>query len=210
MPRTSYHAASSLVAILRQNLGLSQLEVGRYLGVSRAVVAQEVTPGRSLPRAAGHHLDRLFYLAPWLAVAPAPLPYPGPDDPPTVPPVAAAVLPFPADAAQVQTVSRAAQALRWRLYKARYAHRTTAEALALLARRQRAVADITAPPAANIPADAHPTGTAFLLKRLRDYVADDTATHSPLHPAAVAYDRLRWHLLETEAATLAAWLAVAG
>ena len=191
--------------LLRQQLGINQIQLALYLGVSRDTVAQEIMPGRSLPTPALGRLTRLFQLAPWLGQPPVAVPYPHPDDPPALPPVAPAVLPFPPDAALVQTVTRAAIVARFQLYKARRALRTVEEALALLARRQRAVIDFSAPPAAHVLPDDAPDRTARLLRHLGEYIGDDTTPQSPLHPAAVAYQRLRLHLLETEAATLAAW-----
>ena len=209
MPRTSYHAASSVVALVRQQLGLTQLELALYLGVSRDTVAQEISPSRSLPWRAQGRLTRLFQLAPWLGQTLVLPPYPRLDSPPTLPPVAPAVLPFPPEPAQVEVVRRAAQNSSQRLYKARYALWTVANGQALLARRQRVLTDFAMPPAVHVLPDEAPDRTARLLTRLRDYVAEDTAPSSPLHPAAVTYQHLRLHLLETEAATLAAWLAAA-
>ncbi|MBC7449481.1 MAG: hypothetical protein H7330_15630 [Hymenobacteraceae bacterium] len=78
MPRTSLRAAGSLVALMRQRLGLNQLEIALYLGVSRDAVAQEITPGRSLPWQAQSRLMRLLQLAPCPPDPPSEAPGPAP------------------------------------------------------------------------------------------------------------------------------------
>ncbi|MBC7449480.1 MAG: hypothetical protein H7330_15625 [Hymenobacteraceae bacterium] len=101
---------------------------------------------------------------------------------------------------------------RYQVYKAREARRILTNKQALHARRQRALANFSMPPGAHALPDEAPDRTARLLARLlarlreRECVASDSAPASPVHPAAVAYQHLRLHLLETEAATLAAWL----
>ncbi len=192
---------------LRLNLGLTQTELSLYLGITRDSLNKHETGGRALASEAHTRLIRLLLLLPW---ATARLALPEVALPPAPPPVPPATLPVPPDASQAPTVRKLAKTTRLRAALLRYEVEDLVARQALLARRRRAVAELQAPPPPTLPAavlaDEAPELTAFLLHRLTDYVAADSAPTSALHPAAVAYQHLRLHLLETEAATLAAWV----
>ena len=213
-----------LSAQVRHYLGLTQEELSLYLDVTRNRVADDENvgtfSGRPLTSAASFRLTWLWALLPAAEVqafaqappAAPPLAPPAPALPIAAPPL------LPADSADLRLLrleadiaGKQAQLLRWAL-EARTAR---AAYLTQVHRHVQAVAAAFAdPPAAAlalrqaVPESAYDAElTAFLRNRLTRRAAAPVRLGPDLTPRALARDQLRLYLLETEAATLASWLA---
>jgi transcriptional regulator with XRE-family HTH domain len=208
-------------AQIRHYLGLTQEELSYYLGVSRARVADAETKGASTSRPYTYdalmRLNYLLLLLPTAAVSAFEKPTAlAVDGPPAqslpLPPPAAPLTPTEQEPLewQLRTAQQKAAVLRHelggRLAQATYHAQVQAHRRALLTA-------FAAPPAAaqslrQVLPDSEPEYTQYLVDLLQRRVARPEWPAPNLTPAAIARDRLRLHLLEAEAATLAAWLGI--
>ncbi len=210
---------STTSAQIRHYLDLTQEELSYYLGVSRARVADAEAGRAAVPRSytydAQMRLNYLFFLLPMAEVSTFSKPSVSTADVPPMPP-----LPLPPPAVpltatelkevdwQLRTARTKALVLRLNLDQrtAQAAYHTLVQA-----HRQALLAAFEAPTSAalslrEVCPDEKPTNTQYLVDLLKRRAADTEWPTPSLTPLALTRDRLRLHLLETEAATLAAWL----
>ncbi len=200
MPRHP-SASRTLAAAIRAYLGISQTELGRWLGVSGPLVSGVELGAKRLGAPASDHLRLLAACLP-AALPPAAYTARPPTEPPLALPVAQAPPPL---------AGTAPDALQARLVDATAA---IASHHAALLRQHRsaevAVRWVAALPAlqAAVPALASPVqarAARWLAFRTAE-LADRAAPGAPADPAARALAGLRLALLEAEAATLRQWL----
>lgn len=195
--RVSY--SNSLAAAVRGYLGLSQKELGRWLGVAITQVSDVEAGHKRFGEAAQAHLRLLAGCLP--AALPALTAYAAPPPPPAdpLPPAQA-----PPPVAPLDTVTTATLTARRRTAEVEAAR--VAQTLATHQRHAEMVARWTAAlPAlrAAVPALA-PTVQPRATRWLDFRTAELAATGPP--PAQTALLALRLALLQAEAATLRVWL----
>ncbi len=193
-----------MAAAIRAYLGLSQTELGRWLGVSGGLVSSLEAGHKRLGPQASDHLRLLAACLPAalpvLAYAtPAPTPAPVPLPTAVAPPPPAAAPPA-ALRARLEAVVHAASTQRALL--SRHYLRTEAAA-----RWAAALPALTAAVPALAPA-VQARATRWLAFRTAE-LADHAAPGAPADPVARALAGLRLALLDAEAATLRHWLGLA-
>ncbi len=212
--RTTNPVAPAPGDFLRQLLGLTQQQWALSLGTTAARVADAESGRRSLPLAVQD-----FDL--WLALTSVPVRRAVLPVVPAPPLPVAEVLPLPLPVGlqrkpterRLRVATRQAYNLRFAL--TRRQQQLHAQAVVQACRRA-CVAALAAPSAAAeqyrsalTPAQAAAltARAARLATYLADHIRIDDLPGGPLDPTAFAIDQLRLALLETEAATLTAWLA---
>ncbi|MGY3091004.1 transcriptional regulator with XRE-family HTH domain [Hymenobacter sp. UYAg731] len=192
--------SNALEAAIRTHFGLTQAELGRYLGVSERQIAHLEAGRRRASLQANRRLERLARLLPppegTGPSAPAFSGLAGPEAPAALPtglPEFGPLAPAPVRKRQRQVAAQAA-ALRWALHRA-------GKRAALQHRRQWGLGQLQAAPAAGFPDAAE---LAHFTRWLQ-VLAADVAAAVP-GPAAVARQVLavvRLHALDSETAALA-------
>ncbi len=199
----------ALSATVRAWFGLTQVELGRALGVSQALVTKAEAHTRHLPPAAAARLEALALLGPGLADPPPPAPLAltpllAPAEEAPLPPS-----PGPLTPAEQQELRRRLARLEREAYRLRVAFAEAHPRRALVAARWAAAlpalqAALPFPASGPAPVPAPP---AVWLAAHAARQAAPPPPHTRGAALAVARQALRLHLLTREIGVLRAWLA---
>ncbi len=222
MRHAAFRSTNQSVQV-RYYLNLTQEELSLYLGIARTRVADAenttTASRRALPTGAWARLHYLFLLLPPGAAA---LFATTPPPPPVGVPVGVAVPvagPAALTAAERRRLELDASIAQKQAFLLRHTlEQRLAQAAYLMqvhGHHQAVAAAFANPPAEALALrqtfpDEDPEYTAFLRDRLTRRAARPPRLGPDLAPLALARAGLRLSFLETEAATLAAWLAAAG